>query len=138
MNCQRCDSDRILEIMSKQVDAFSGSFKGREIERDYAPDVANVCGGDYTDPKVCLECGQVQGEFPVKDPDESCFEECCEHGVSVNWSCGECTEEKFEKMMVEKEAEYEGVDEDTKKFLKNIEKLREEEMTNGFFSGVER
>jgi hypothetical protein len=28
-----------------------------------------VGGGDYIEFKFCLECGQIQGEWPVEDPE---------------------------------------------------------------------
>lgn len=65
--CQRCNSDRLLEMSAKCCDAFYGSYKDKEIESGYAPSIQNVCGGDYVDAIICLECGQVQGVFPVED-----------------------------------------------------------------------
>jgi len=68
MECQRCDSDRIFKITAKSSDLNVSQFK--DIEHDgYAPGVKNVCGGDYVEPSVCLECGQAQGDWPVPDPD---------------------------------------------------------------------
>jgi len=68
MTCQRCKSERVAQIVAKHSDMFWFSCPADEVEvkSDYAPRVQNVCGGDYTRFKVCLDCGQVQGTFPVK------------------------------------------------------------------------
>jgi len=67
MRCQKCKSNRILSISCKHSDCWDGEFKGKE-HSGYAPSIEGVCDGDDTSPDICLECGQVQGKFPVKDP----------------------------------------------------------------------
>lgn len=68
MDCDNCGSDRILEINGKVSDCGTYEFDGVEVD-GYAPDVTNVCGGDYIYPDICLNCGKVQGKFPVENPD---------------------------------------------------------------------
>lgn len=71
MNCQRCESDRVLIIGGHGQDRFYATFQ--DYEKDgYAPHIENVCGGDDINIEVCLECGQMQGTWPVKEnpPDE--------------------------------------------------------------------
>jgi hypothetical protein len=65
--CQKCTSDRILEINGKTSDLCFARFKGKEYD-GYVP-----CGfgvddgtGDYLEFDLCLECGQVQGKWPRK------------------------------------------------------------------------
>jgi len=68
MKCKRCGSERVLEVSGKCDDRCCVTFKG--VERvDYPPRVKGVCGNDYIGVDVCLECGQVQGSFPVADPE---------------------------------------------------------------------
>ena len=68
MNCDSCGSDRILQICGKVSDRGDYEFKGNVVD-GYAPYVENVCDGDYIDPDICLNCGKVQGIFPiVNDP----------------------------------------------------------------------
>lgn len=68
MKCQKCDSDRVMTIDAKCSDQCSASIK--DVERcDYAPYVDCIGGGDYIRFNVCLECGQMQGEFPEPDPE---------------------------------------------------------------------
>ncbi len=63
-----CNSKRIFLISAKSSDCNICIFNGKE--RDgYAPLVNNVCSGDYVDISVCLDCGKVQGKFPVEDPE---------------------------------------------------------------------
>lgn len=79
MNCQRCKSERVLcgggkssdmnefwvgdaNVMTDRVD-YQGSRKPRV--ECYVPYDLNIGGGDYIDIKVCLDCGQMQGEWPI-------------------------------------------------------------------------
>lgn len=72
--CQRCKSDRVFEITAKSSDLNVSAFQGEECD-GYAPNVLNVCGGDYVEVHICLECGQAQTQsgcdWPVPDPDFS-------------------------------------------------------------------
>lgn len=65
MNCDNCKSDRIFEINSKSSDLNFYSFRGGPSRQGYAPHIENICGGDYIEVAVCLNCGKVQGKFPV-------------------------------------------------------------------------
>ncbi len=63
MNCQKCNSDRVLLVSAKANDLHHYSFKGQMIDQTYA---LNFCSySDYTKFTVCMECGQMQGEFPM-------------------------------------------------------------------------
>jgi hypothetical protein len=70
--CQRCDSDRVIKYSAKCSDLCTTQFKGKEYE-GYVPKVDDDLDwcGDYLEPRICLECGQVQGKFPKPDPDFS-------------------------------------------------------------------
>lgn len=46
---------------------FSGTAKDRDYD-GYVPTDVGIGGGDYIRFEYCLECGQIQGEFPVPDP----------------------------------------------------------------------
>jgi hypothetical protein len=61
--CQRCNSDSILSVSAKCSDQCSLSYKEQE-HNDYVPSDLGIGGGDYVEFKLCLNCGQVQGEFP--------------------------------------------------------------------------
>jgi hypothetical protein len=71
--CSRCQSDRILSITGKCSDCCFVSFQGREHD-GYVPYDLNIGGGDNVEMNLCLQCGQIQGEFPISDEAiEDCF-----------------------------------------------------------------
>lgn len=70
--CQRCQSNRILEVNGKTSDCCYMNFNGQDHD-GYVVDGLNIDdGSDYLTFSLCLECGQIQGKWPVADPD---FEE---------------------------------------------------------------
>lgn len=68
MACQKCESKRILTLSAKCSDACFVEYD--ELEKDgYVPWDIGIGGGDYVEIEVCMECGQLQGHFPVDDED---------------------------------------------------------------------
>ncbi len=65
MKCQRCNSPRILDIFGKSSDCNSFSIGDGPDHQGYVPDDLNVGDGDYIEVRLCLDCGQHQGKFPV-------------------------------------------------------------------------
>lgn len=78
MNCQRCNSERVLEGGGKSSDMNEFWVGDQAVYSDgstridrkphvayYVPGGLNIGGGDYYDIRVCLDCGQMQGEWPV-------------------------------------------------------------------------
>jgi len=71
MICQRCKSDRIANIITKCSDGCYIDIPSEKISTSgYAPCIPHVTGPDedYVEFSVCLDCGQMQGEFPVEVP----------------------------------------------------------------------
>ena len=71
MTCQRCKSDRVARINVKCSDLCFTDIPSEGISSDgYAPRIPYVTGPneDYVDFSVCLDCGQMQGEFPTAVP----------------------------------------------------------------------
>lgn len=72
--CQRCQSQRVASIVGKCSDCFSADIPADGIDsyQGYALRIEDICGGDYIELEVCLDCGQVQGKFPKEKvtPDE--------------------------------------------------------------------
>jgi hypothetical protein len=66
MHCQRCNSDRVLTISGKCSDCCNWMYKDKE-QNGYAPIGMGVDGGDYISITYCLECGQLQGDFPISE-----------------------------------------------------------------------
>lgn len=63
MECSRCKSDRILHISARCKDQCTYEMKGNE---GYGYPAMFGCG-DNIEISVCLECGQVQEEFPYPE-----------------------------------------------------------------------
>ncbi len=64
MQCQKCNSKRIASIGGKcsdccGVDVLHHSRSG------YVPGDMGIGGGDYIEFDYCLDCGQIQGNFPL-------------------------------------------------------------------------
>ena len=64
MKCQKCSSERVANISGKTSDMCYVCIK--EIESNgYVPCDMNIGGGDYIEFHFCLECGQIQGQWPL-------------------------------------------------------------------------
>ena len=64
MTCDKCESKRILMLSAKCSDLFHAYIGDKEIN-GYVPNNLNIGGGDYVEFNSCLDCGKIQGEFPV-------------------------------------------------------------------------
>ncbi len=64
MSCKNCGFERILAVNAKCSDNFTMWFNNNEY-RGYVPKDAEIGGGDYIKLEYCLDCGQIQGDFPV-------------------------------------------------------------------------
>jgi len=69
MKCE-CGSERILDISAKTSDRCVIRAGERE-QHGYVPYGVGIGGGDYLEFNYCLDCGRIQGDFPVTaDPFE--------------------------------------------------------------------
>lgn len=69
LKCDRCGEERILGLSGKTADRCFVDYKGREGD-GYVPKIPNIGEhgyGDYIEMGICMECGKVQGNFPVSD-----------------------------------------------------------------------
>ncbi len=66
MACQRCKSERIANVSAKCADLCFCSVDGKEHE-GYVPSDMGVGSGDYVELEYCLDCGQIQGGFPLAE-----------------------------------------------------------------------
>lgn len=64
MSCQRCNSERVIDIYGKTSDLFGASISEKEYE-GYVPFDLGVGGGDDISFRYCADCGQIQGTFPL-------------------------------------------------------------------------
>lgn len=65
MECDSCGSDRVCSLSAKCSDMFGLTLGDLEIENDYVPGDFGIGGGDYIRFDHCLDCGKIQGEFPL-------------------------------------------------------------------------
>lgn len=64
MSCTKCNSNRISSVTAKCSDCCSISVG--ETEQDgYVPDDLGIGGNDYIEFQWCLDCGTIQGNFPL-------------------------------------------------------------------------
>jgi hypothetical protein len=65
MNCQKCMSDRIIDIGAKCSDLFSASHQQKHYT-GYVPSFIGLgTDSDYVEFSYCADCGQIQGKFPL-------------------------------------------------------------------------
>jgi hypothetical protein len=65
MSCQKCNSERVLDVSGKTSDCCSLEINSIEHHGYVLPDLG-VGKGDYLKFQVCLNCGQMQGKYPLK------------------------------------------------------------------------
>lgn len=66
MKCDKCSSDKILSVFGKCNDCSNVEIKSIGYsEEGYLPQGLGIGGGDYIEFLMCLDCGKVQGSFPI-------------------------------------------------------------------------
>lgn len=65
MSCQRCRSERLLDASGKSSDRNDFTLAGRGLDECYVISGCNIGSVDYYAFRLCLDCGQMQGEWPV-------------------------------------------------------------------------
>lgn len=66
MKCDRCKSKRLMSVTAKCSDLFHGYVEGRDIN-GYVPRNLNIGGDDYIKFDSCLDCGKIQGLYPLRE-----------------------------------------------------------------------
>ena len=66
--CQSCGSKRIIELSVKSPDGTAIFFNGKEYS---GITISDIVEGEYTEPRICLDCGQCQGLFPKEFNEEA-------------------------------------------------------------------
>lgn len=64
MACDSCGSARIVDVGAKCRDLFDASI-GEKDYSGYVPDDLGIGGDDYVEFGYCLDCGKIQGKFPL-------------------------------------------------------------------------
>jgi hypothetical protein len=65
MACQRCNSPRVAKFYAKCNELFDIEIGEHEYDGNIPSDLGLGDDGDYVRMKYCLECGQIQGQFPL-------------------------------------------------------------------------
>lgn len=77
--CQTCASSRIAVVSGKCTDSCRFAVLFEDFEHEgYAPAVVSDhekegTGSDYMEITFCMDCGQMQGEWPRSTPKEEDF-----------------------------------------------------------------
>lgn len=65
MNCIKCKKSSVAHVCAKCADLCL--VQCNDVETDgYVPSEIGIGGGDYIEFDYCLDCGQIQGNFPVR------------------------------------------------------------------------
>ncbi len=70
MQCDKCGSERVMEVSAKCSNMFSAVICGQNYNGYVLEGVGIDDGEDYIAFYYCLECGQMQGVWPKKTPEE--------------------------------------------------------------------
>lgn len=62
--CQECKSLRIAEVNGKTSDMACVMILNKQHD-GYVPRDMNIGGGDYLSFAYCLDCGQMEGVWPI-------------------------------------------------------------------------
>ncbi len=65
MKCSKCNSVRIADITGKTADLCHITVMDNYEHDGDVPRDMGIGGGDYLSFSYCLECGQIQGDFPI-------------------------------------------------------------------------
>ena len=64
IKCSKCQSDKIAQVQGRVKDLFNLRVKDFEYE-GYVLHNLNIGSGDDLEFDYCLDCGQMQGKFPI-------------------------------------------------------------------------
>lgn len=67
MLCSRCNSDRVAYVSAHASDCFYYFIPGVGGTNYYLPNDWGIGGGDDLEMNFCMNCGQIQGEFPLPE-----------------------------------------------------------------------
>lgn len=82
-----CESQRLCTISCKCSDLFNAEIEGNEHD-GYVPPDLGIGGGDYVKMVYCLNCGQIQGEWPL--PETELEQGRIDDEPPDSDTCGEC------------------------------------------------
>ena len=65
MSCKICKGNRVMLVNAKCSDCCQVNLDGKD-KVGYVPSEFGIGGGDYIEFDLCLDCGRIQGSFPVE------------------------------------------------------------------------
>jgi hypothetical protein len=66
MICDSCKSDRVLKTYCKAKDLIVLEYKNKIVYKDMLD--CCIIEDENIELDLCLQCGKIQGNFPVNDP----------------------------------------------------------------------
>ncbi len=98
MVCQKCNSKRVVSLMAHCVDCCNVAINDYD-KSDYVPGDMGIGGGDDVEIDYCLECGQIQGEWPLEETKAESFDPdaCPKCGEKEFNDIGECEECRYQR-----------------------------------------
>jgi hypothetical protein len=76
MSCQRCQSDRLVRVSAKTSDQFYAETQNKEYDGYVPKGIGLGSNSDVCNFSYCLDCGQIQGSFPLPFPTELETDDC--------------------------------------------------------------
>ncbi len=70
MQCQRCKSERVVYLSAKSSDRnylSVGPVEGQKNMSGYMPCDMGIGNEDYVTFDYCLDCGQIEGNWPLPE-----------------------------------------------------------------------
>lgn len=66
ITCKKCRSTRVAEVGGKCSD-MCDVYIGEKEHHGYVPSGMGIGGSDNIDFNYCLNCGQIDGDFPIAE-----------------------------------------------------------------------
>jgi hypothetical protein len=109
-SCQGCNSSRILRVCAKCSDLCDISIKNIP-SCGYVPEDMGIGGGDSVDFDLCLDCGQLQGKFPIPPTEfeKDCTDEELKEFFEENFDIGKKFDGRSESCRISKSANQFGI-----------------------------
>lgn len=61
-----CKCEKMIEVCGKTSDMCHVTYPDGKESNDYVPSNIGIGGGDYIQFRYCVDCGKIEGKFPLK------------------------------------------------------------------------
>ena len=112
MNCITCKSERVASVSAKCNDTFSVQVGGVN-ETNYVNSDFGIGSDDYIRISYCLNCGQIQGKFPLEATELESIADRNKSGYIEPYECDYCPSEfsTMEELEEHMDGHYDDADE---------------------------